>query len=309
MTTKRRSKKDGERRGPSPDAGSSVGADEKAPDKKVPEKKVSNKKVPDEKAGGLSELGVRKTLPAFGFAADLLKQRPAGSESEATSRVVPESAAGAAATPKPGSAPAARLRAASAAKPQPRKASGSRLDTEAEDRIFRFADSLEADRRDDETETVAQRLETCLTFTLATEIFAMPVKPVREVLRLSTITRVPHAPRPIRGVTNLRGRVLPVIDLRLRIELPETQVTRNSRIVVVNSRGRLLGLLVDAVHQVVHIDLNQVQAPPDDVMTFKSDYISGVYHMGEKLVLLLDVERSLIIREADPGGVAAAGPA
>ena len=124
--------------------------------------------------------------------------------------------------------------------------------------------------------------------------------PVREVVRVASITRVPHAPKPIRGVTNRRGRVIPVIDLRLRIELPPTGLERSSRIIVVSSRGRLLGLLVDAVHQVIHIDLEQVQPPPDDVMTVQSDYLSGVYHQDDQLILLLDIDRALIIQDPAP---------
>ena len=95
----------------------------------------------------------------------------------------------------------------------------------------------------------------------------------------------------------MRGRVIPVIDLRLRIELPSAELGRSSRVIVVSSRGRLLGLLVDAVHQVIHVDLNRVQPPPDDVMTVQSDYISGVYHLEDQLILLLDINRVLIIQE------------
>ena len=159
-----------------------------------------------------------------------------------------------------------------------------------------FADSLQAGAEEEPAKKV--RLETWVTLSLADETFALPVAPVREILRISSITRVPHAPHPIRGVTNLRGRVIPIIDLRIRLQLPEKEMTRSSRIVVVSSRGRLLGLLVDSVHQVVHLDLDLVQPPPDDVMTAQSDYISGVYHVEDELVLLLDVDRVLVIRDS-----------
>ncbi len=105
--------------------------------------------------------------------------------------------------------------------------------------------------------------------------------------------------------------MVPVIDLRLRLELPSGDITRASRIVVVGSRGRRLGLLVDSVQQVVHLEVDRIQPPPDDVMTVQSDYISGVYHLddeGEELILLLDVDRVLVIKEpavpetaAEPG--------
>ncbi len=164
------------------------------------------------------------------------------------------------------------------------------------ERVFAFADSLVTEER--EPETAPQRMTTWVTFELANEVFAIPVEWVREALRVTTITRVPHAPHPIRGVTNLRGKVIPVIDLRLRLELTPKDLDRTSRILVVGSKGRFFGLLVDAVRQVVHLDLNRVQPPPEDVMTLQSDYIIGVYQQSDLLILLLDVDRILIIKEA-----------
>lgn len=168
---------------------------------------------------------------------------------------------------------------------------------EDEGPIFSFADTLTAAEKEAERQAAEARITTWITFALADETFAMPVEPVREVLRIHNITRVPHAPAPIRGVTNLRGRVIPVIDLRRRIGLAEEEPSRSSRIIVVSARGRLIGLLVDRVHQVSHLDLNLVQTPPDDVMTAQSDYITGVYHQGDELLLLLHVDRALTIKE------------
>lgn len=224
-------------------------------------------------------------LPAFGFAADLLAAARGGAEETepASSDGAEEQAAAGEAIVERGVGPVA--------------------EPTAPDRIFRFADSLE---RVEEEAEVARRITTWITFSLANEIFALPVTPVREVLRISHITRVPHAPRPIRGVTNLRGRVIPIIDLRVRIELPATTVDRSTRAIVVGSRGRLIGLMVDAVHQVVHIDLNRVQPPPDDVMTVQSDYLSGVYQQDNQLILLLDVDRALIIQESEEAQTAGA---
>ncbi|MEE8523529.1 MAG: chemotaxis protein CheW, partial [Thermoanaerobaculia bacterium] len=171
------------------------------------------------------------------------------------------------------------------------------LRTSDPERIFSFADRLAERGETDPAAETPTRITTWVTFSLADEIFALPVEPVREVLRVTSITRVPHAPAPIRGVSNVRGRVIPIIDLRLRIGLDAADLDRSSRVLVVRSRGRLFGLLVDAVHQVAHLDLNLAQPPPEDVMTLQSDYISGVYHLEEQLVLLLDVERALLIRD------------
>jgi purine-binding chemotaxis protein CheW len=223
----------------------------------------------------------RRTLPAFGFAADLLRQ-PAPELPATRESLIQEEVAG--------KGPVEEMPDA-----------GERWladDLDGPGRVFDFADRLSARVEERKAAGPKPRLETCLTFGLGSETFAMPVEPVQQVVRISTITRVPHAPHPIRGVTNLRGRVIPVIDLRVRVGLPAAEIDRSSRIIAVGSRGRVIGLLVDTVFQVMHLDLNQIQRPPEDVMTMQSDYIAGVYHHGPHLLLLLDVDRALIIREA-----------
>ena len=242
-----------------------------ATERQAAERKTAERKTA-ERASEAAESPPKK-LPAFGFADDLLGEEGGGAAASAT--------------------------AASAAA----AADGDGATVAADDdpqRIFAFADGLETERRSEKPETIPRRLTSWVTFGLAGEVFALPVEPIREVLRVASITRVPHAPEPIRGVTNLRGRVIPVIDLRRRIELPAAELDRASRVIVVGSRGRLLGLLVDVVHQVLHIDLNQVQAPPEDVMTAQSDYVLGVYHHGDQLVLLFDVDRAMVIKGPTP---------
>ncbi len=247
----------------------------------------------------------KPSLPAFGFAADLLKgrQAPAAGSPAAGSPEKRPPAKSARETPKASegeaSVPSAAVEAAE-------KAAAQVSNTDPE-RVFAFADSLSAGQVEEQAKKV--RRETWVTLSLASETFALPVSPVREILRISSITRVPHAPYPIRGVTNLRGRVIPVLDLRIRLELPEGELTRMSRIIVVSSRGRLLGLLVDAVHQVLHLDVDRIQPPPEDVMTVQSDYISGVYHVEQGLILLLDVDRALVIRDAPVAPAALLGDA
>jgi purine-binding chemotaxis protein CheW len=167
------------------------------------------------------------------------------------------------------------------------------------DAVYTFADSLAG------RETVAApkvtRIEMWVTFALAGETYALPVSHVLEILRVAGITRVPHAPRVIRGVTNMRGKVLPVVDFRGRLGIEPAEVTAQSRILVVSSRGRLFGLLVDAVHQVERVDLQTVQPPPPDVMTAQSDYLIGVCQIGPRLVVLLDVARVLVLNSASEG--------
>ncbi len=158
--------------------------------------------------------------------------------------------------------------------------------------LYAFADSV---AREEAIPHKAERIETWVTFELGGETYALPVSHVLEILRVTGITRVPHAPRVIRGVTNMRGKVLPVVDLRVRLGLESAETTPCSRILVVTSRGRLIGLLVDAVQQVERIDMQTVQPPPSDVMTQQSDYIAGVCQSGARLAILLDAARVLIL--------------
>ncbi|MEM8964582.1 MAG: chemotaxis protein CheW [Acidobacteriota bacterium] len=231
----------------------------------------------------------KRELPAFGFAADLLGDT-ASSESKASSED------GAPANDE--TAPTIDTAGIDTGRIDAEKL-GELAAVDGQDRIFDFADRLTAHgARHTDEEVAPRRIEPWITCALANEIYALPVAPVREVLRVTGITRVPHAPRPIRGVTHVRGRVIPVIDLRRRLELDPAPLERASRIVVVAARQRLIGLLVDVVYQVVQIDLDRVETPPDDVMTVQSDYLQGVYALDEQLILLLDVERVLIIHEA-----------
>jgi purine-binding chemotaxis protein CheW len=165
------------------------------------------------------------------------------------------------------------------------------------ERIFDFADSL-AKTGGVENRVREEVLETWVIFTLNREAYSLPVTHVREILRVTSITRVPHAPNPVRGVTNMRGRVLPVVDLRTRLGMPSKEIEGASRILVAESKGRLIGLLVDAVQQVIRLSRSQVQPPPPDVMTTQSDYILGVYHLQETLVILLVVDKVLLIRDS-----------
>lgn len=165
---------------------------------------------------------------------------------------------------------------------------------EGPDRLFSLVDRLT--RNGAVAETVAPEVpEVWVTFETAGEIYGLPVLCVEEVLRVTTITRLPYAPVPVRGITQLRGRVLPVVDLRLRLGQPEAEVGPRSRIVVVTSRGRSLGLLVDGAREVVKLLPSAMEAPPPEVMSEQSGFITAVYRREESVVILLDVERVLLL--------------
>lgn len=174
------------------------------------------------------------------------------------------------------------------------------------DRVYEYADRLAADRTAAEQDDAAVgQWETWVAFQVAGETFALPVDAVQEILRVGAITRVPDAPYPVRGIVNLRGRVIPVVDLRLRLGLAGAAPGPSARILIGNPRGRVIGLLVDAVTQVQRIDRTQIEDLPDDVVTEHSEYITGVYPSGRDLLILLDPERVLLITADTADGEAA----
>lgn len=132
-----------------------------------------------------------------------------------------------------------------------------------------------------------------VVFRVEREEYAVPIKEVREVVRVGDITRVPHAPPHIRGVMNLRGRILPIMELRTRLGVDAAELTPRSRVVVVDVSKRMVGLLVDSVAQVTRVGESRVTAPPEEVRTAAGDAVTGVARAGERLLLLLDLERVL----------------
>lgn len=134
-----------------------------------------------------------------------------------------------------------------------------------------------------------------VTFALDREEYAVPISQVREVIRVGDLTRVPEAPRHIRGVTNLRGRILPVVELRSRLGLaPLDTPGPRARIIVVETDGRILGLLVDSVSHVLKVTAGMVIDAPAEVTSAQGNYVTGVARIDSRLVILLDLDRALL---------------
>lgn len=162
-------------------------------------------------------------------------------------------------------------------------------------RAYEFGEDSQNQEFESE-EAVQQQLEAWVIFEVGKESYGFPVSHVQEILRVENIARVPQAPQPVRGITDMRGYLLPVVDLKLRLELGKSEVTPMSRILVANSRDKLIGFLVDSVQQIIKLDRLKFETPPDDVMTSLSDYVQAVYHLPESLVILFDIERVLLIK-------------
>lgn len=140
-----------------------------------------------------------------------------------------------------------------------------------------------------------------LSFFLAAEEYALGILQVREIIEYDTVTRVPGTPAWIGGVINLRGSVLPVVDLAMKLGLPPCVITRRSCIVVVEvdhgGEPLVLGLLVDAVGQVLDFGPGDVEPPPPFGTPVHMDYLKGMGRAGKKFVLLLDADHLLDTRE------------
>jgi len=130
-----------------------------------------------------------------------------------------------------------------------------------------------------------------VTFEVGKEQFAIDILSVQEINRMMQITRVPQSPDCLEGVINLRGRIIPVIDLRKRFGLSKAECNEDSRIVVVEVVGRVLGFIVDRVNEVLRVDSSIVDAAPAMTASVERDYIRGVAKLENRLVILLDLAR------------------
>jgi purine-binding chemotaxis protein CheW len=223
-------------------------------------------------------------LPASGLAEDILRQLegPEPAPSPAPARGVPE--------PNP---------------PAPLGASGlaeevlGRGDMAGAHSLSFFA----APARDQRA--VAEATEHLATFFLDREEYGVDVRQVQEIRRLSEITAVPRAPEFIRGVINLRGRILPVLDLKRKLGLGEVEPQRATRIVVVRVGERLLGLMVDGASQVLKVPVSRIEPPPEEVQDKGGDYIRGVAKLDDRLIIVVDLGR-LLAHELRAAGAPAA---
>ncbi|MDR1777604.1 MAG: chemotaxis protein CheW [Desulfovibrio sp.] len=132
-----------------------------------------------------------------------------------------------------------------------------------------------------------------VTFRIADEEFGVDILAVQEIIRLMQITMVPRAPSFIEGVINLRGKVIPVINMRTRFSMPHVEHNSSTRIVVTEFDQKIVGFLVDAVSKVLRIPSNTVEDAPPVAAGIGSEYIRGVGKLGDRLLILLDLDNLL----------------
>ncbi len=140
-----------------------------------------------------------------------------------------------------------------------------------------------------------------LTFNLQDEVFAVDISQVREVLELDKLTKVPQTPAITRGVINLRGSVVPVIDMRLKFGMGETEKTVDTCIIIVeitiDSETTMIGALADSVQEVMDLEADQIEPPPKIGTRLNTELIKGMGKRNDEFIIILDIEKIFTLEE------------
>jgi len=136
-----------------------------------------------------------------------------------------------------------------------------------------------------------------VVFELADEFYALDIHRVESIIKMQEITSVPHAPAFVDGVINLRGEVLPVVDLRSRFGLDTQEETKETRIVVVAIDQMKVGMIVDGVSEVLNVNTDEVEPPSPMVTTVDSGFIEGIAKEDDRLIILVDLAKVLTVEE------------
>jgi purine-binding chemotaxis protein CheW len=136
-----------------------------------------------------------------------------------------------------------------------------------------------------------------ISFSVGEEEYGLELLRVKEVIRVREITWLPKAPSFVKGIINLRGDVIPIIDLRDKFGLEPREHTAMTRVIVVEVEGRLMGMVVDSASQVVRIPADQIDPPPPVMGVLSKEFITGVGKLDEKLVILLNADAVLTVEE------------
>ncbi|MCZ7603238.1 MAG: chemotaxis protein CheW [Melioribacteraceae bacterium] len=132
-----------------------------------------------------------------------------------------------------------------------------------------------------------------VSFKVGREEFGIDILKVQEINRMLKITKVPNAPDFVEGVVNLRGRIIPVIDLRKRLKIESREHDNKTRIVVVDITGNTVGFIVDEVNEVLRIPKDIIENPPELVATVDSEFITSVAKLEDRIIILLDLDNLL----------------
>lgn len=138
-----------------------------------------------------------------------------------------------------------------------------------------------------------------LTFVLGTEEYGIEILKVREIIGIMDITSVPQTPDYMKGVINLRGKVIPVIDLRLKFAMTEEEYTQETCTIVVEVNSSLIGIIVDTVSEVVDVGSDEIEETPQFGQGIDTDFITGLGKVKGKIIILLDIEKVMTTEELE----------
>ena len=143
----------------------------------------------------------------------------------------------------------------------------------------------------------SDKLLQLVSFKIGSEEFGVDILKVQEINRMVEITKVPQAPHYVEGVINLRGKVIPIVDLRKRFNLELKEYDKNTRIVVVDIGGNIMGLVVDSVSEVLRLPSSTIEPAPEIVTGINSEYIKGVAKLEDRLLIFLDLSKVIDMNE------------
>jgi purine-binding chemotaxis protein CheW len=148
--------------------------------------------------------------------------------------------------------------------------------------------------------TTGDELIQLVSFMLSDEEYGIEVLKVREIIRMPGITKMPNTPHYVEGIINLRGKVIPIISMRKRLGLPESDYDSHTRIMVMDVVGGLTGFIVDAVSEVIRIHSSEIQPPPTMVSgNVDQEFITGVFNHTDRLLIIMDVDRMFSSQERE----------
>jgi purine-binding chemotaxis protein CheW len=127
------------------------------------------------------------------------------------------------------------------------------------------------------------------TFHLGSEEYGVDISQIQEIIRMVEITRVPRTPDFMEGVINLRGQLIPIIDLRARFGMERISPTKSTRIIVTDIGTKRVGIIVDSASEVLHIPIEAIEQAPEMIAGIATDYLQGVGKVGDRLIILLDL--------------------
>jgi purine-binding chemotaxis protein CheW len=139
-------------------------------------------------------------------------------------------------------------------------------------------------------ETVGQEF---LVFTLGDEEYGIDILKVQEIRGYDQVTRIANTPSFIKGVTNLRGVIVPIIDLRIKFAQPDVDYNENTVVIVLNLVQRVVGIVVDGVSDVLSLTTDQIRPSPEFAVTMSTEYLTGLGALGDRMLILVDIEKLL----------------